>query len=395
MPWQEVSAMSLRQEFVMLASREGANVRELCRRFHISPQAGYKWLGRFACEGVEGLREHSRRPHHSPARTPAEQEAAVLEVREAHPAWGGRKIHARLRQLGHQGVPSASTITAILHRHGRIDPAEAAKHRAWQRFEHAAPNHLWQMDFKGHFALTNGRCHPLTVLDDHSRFALCLQACSNERGETVQQHLTQTFRRYGMPQRMLMDNGGPWGDTREHPHTPLTIWLLRLGISVSHGRPYHPQTQGKDERFHRTLLSELLQGRLFGDLTACQRAFESWRTSYNTERPHESLGLVPPASRYVVSPLIFPETLPAIEYGGSDLVRKVQQQGFIHFKGREFRIAKAFLGYPVALRPTGVDGVWGIWFMTHQIAQVNLAGPEPLVESVNHVSEHVSTMSPV
>ena len=389
MPWQEVSAMSLKQEFVVLANQEGANVRELCRRFGISPQTGYKWLERFRGAGTSGLGDRSRRPHRSPRQTPPAVEADVLRVREVHPAWGGRKIRARLLHQGINLVPSPSTITEILRRHGLIDPVEAAKHHAWQRFEHATPNALWQMDFKGHFAMDCGRCHPLTVLDDHSRFSLGLEACADEQGTTVQERLTTIFRRYGLPHRMLMDNGAPWGDTWEHPYTPFTVWLLRLGVSVSHGRPYHPQTQGKDERFHRTLRTELLQGRSFADLSACQQAFDRWRVVYNAGRPHEALGLATPASRYSVSPRIFPETLPAVDYDDGELVRKVQEQGVVTFKGRVFTMPKAFRGYHVALRPTLEDGVWSIWFMTHKIALVDLTGPNPVLESVNHVSKHV------
>ena len=158
MPWQEVSTVSLRQEFVMLATAEGANVRELCRRYTISPKTGYKWLGRYRRAGPEGVADRSRRPHGSPTRTSRVIERAVLAVRVAHPAWGGRKIRAVLRARGHQTLPSPSTMTAILKRHGQIAPEEAKKHTAWQRFEHDAPNRLWQMDFKGHFALLHGRC---------------------------------------------------------------------------------------------------------------------------------------------------------------------------------------------------------------------------------------------
>ncbi len=181
MPWIEVSTMSLRHEFVQLAGQEGANVRALCRRFGISPKTGYKWLQRNAVEGSEGLLDRSRRPETSPGRTPAVMEHAVLTLRDQHPAWGGRKLHTRLLTLGHDGVPSPSTITAILRRHGRLDATQGAQHSAWRRFEHPVPNDLWQMDFKGHVALQHGRCHPLTVLDDHSRYALCLTACANEQ----------------------------------------------------------------------------------------------------------------------------------------------------------------------------------------------------------------------
>src|SRR3954447_25016735 len=223
MPWNEVSTISLRLEFVTLAIAEGANIRELCRRFGISAQTAYKWIARFQAQGPEGLHDRSRRPAASPRRSAEDLEAQVLQLRDAHPAWGGRKLRARLQPLAVPDVPAASTITAILRRHGRLDPDQAAAHRPVVRFEHAAPNQLWQMDFKGHFALGSGRCHPLTVLDDHSRFALGLLACPDERAETVQTHLTTLFRRYGLPVRLHCDNGSPWGGTPEHPYTGLGV----------------------------------------------------------------------------------------------------------------------------------------------------------------------------
>lgn len=371
MPWQEVCAMSLRTEFVRLASGEGANVRELCRRFSVSPPTAYKWLRRYREAGMPGLVERPRRPHSSPARTAPEVEAAVVALRQEHPAWGGRKLHARLLAQGHTPVPSPSTITAILRRRDLLDPEESSKHRRWQRFEHPTPNALWQMDFKGHVPVGHGRCHPLTVLDDHSRFALGVEACPNERGTTVQARLITLFRRYGLPERMVMDNGAPWGTAGGHLYTPLTVWLLRLRVGVSHGRPYHPQTQGKDERFHRTLATEVLRGRSFGDLAQCQQAFDAWREVYNLERPHEALGYAPPASRYQVSPRPFPETLPPIEYGPDDLVRRVQQGGVVHVRGREYLVGKAFHGYPVALRPTDQDGMLAVFFCHHRIATID------------------------
>ena len=375
--------MSLKLEFVALAGEEGTNFRELCRRYEISPPTGYRLLQRYEREGDDGLLERSRRPHNSPNRTPAELERAVLALREEHPAWGGRTIREVLLRT-HPVVPSPSTITAILHRNGCIGGGERVR-RDWQRFEHPHPNDLWQMDFKGHFPTGAGRCHPLTVIDDHSRFALGLQACTNERTETVRECLTAIFRTYGLPLRMLMDNGSPWGSDSEHPHTPLTVWLMRLGIQVSHGRPYHPQTQGKDERFHRTLNAEVLQGRHFADCAACQVSFDHWRHVYNAERPHQALGMATPLSRYTPSPRSYPELLPPIEYADGDLVRKVMAEGWVSFKGHEFKVGRALRGYRVALRPTAEDGVWTIWFMTHPVAEVDLRGPAPQVARCSDV----------
>jgi transposase InsO family protein len=372
MPWQEVSTMSLRKEFVMLANQPGANRRALCRRFEISPKTAYKWLARFEAAGAEGFADISRRPHTSPKRTATEVEQSILTLRDKHPAWGGRKLRSRLAVLGQTDLPSPSTITDILRRHGRLNETESEKHTAWKRFEHEAPNQLWQMDFKGHFAIGDGRCHPLTVLDDHSRYSLRLEACANQQGDTVQTKLTGAFRRYGLPERMTMDNGSPWGSDAEHPYTPLTAWLIRLGIRVSHSRPYHPQTQGKDERFHRTLNAEVLKGYVFHDLDHCQRRFDEWRAVYNLERPHEAIGMKVPASRYRPSDRVFPETLPMIEYGPGDIVRKVQAKGEIQYRGLVFKVGKAFRGYPIALRPTTEDGRMQVYFCQQCIAQIDL-----------------------
>lgn len=317
MPWKEVSTMSQRREFVMFAQAEAANISVLCERYGISRKTGYKWLRRFCVEGEIGLQDRSRRPIHTHTATSPDAQQAVITLR------------TRLKTLGHDGIPAASTVHAILKCQGLIDPAAATQHHAWQRFEHAAPNHLWQMDFKGHVALQTARCHPLTVLDDHSRFSLCLRACANETGKTVQTQLTRTFEQYGLPDAMTMDNGAPWGVDADHSNTAFTRWLMRLFIRVTHSRPYHPQTQGKDERFHRTLKAEVLRGPPFRDLDHAQQRFDA----YNFERPHAALGQQVPAKRYQPSVRAFPRTLPPIEYGPGDLVRKVQHHGEFSFAG--------------------------------------------------------------
>jgi len=387
MPWSEVSVMSLREEFVCLAGQERSNLRELCRRYGISPPTAYKWLARYAGEGRAGLADRSRRPHGSPWRTPSAIEADVLAIREAHRAWGARKIAYRLMALGHADVPAVSTITEILRRHGRLDGRESEKRGPFQRFERPEANDLWQVDYKGHFATSAGRCHPLTVLDDHSRFSLCLAACTDERTQTVRGHLHKAFQRFGLPRQIITDNGSPWGDGPEHPYTPLGAWLIRLGIAISHSRPYHPQTMGKDERFHASLKAEVLRERSFRDIQECQSAFEHWRHIYNHIRPHEGIAMATPASRYRPSPRTMPEHLPAIDYAPHDQVRKVQQQGWITFKGRDFKLPKAFAGYPVALRPIDRDGRWEVFFCAQRIAQVDLRDPLNDIQCVNHVPE--------
>lgn len=371
MPWKEQDTMSLRREFVRMAMHEGSNVRALCRRFGISPATGYKWLCRFREEGVDGLRDRSRRPHHSPNRTSPQVEAAVLAVREKHPVWCGRKIRRVLQKRGHREVPAASTITEILRRHGKLSPPQRAQ-RDLLRFEAEAPNDLWQMDFKGDFALRAGRCYPLTVLDDHSRFSVALRACPNQQRETVRSELIPVFDRFGLPYAMLMDNGPPWGAMGEKGLTRLSVWLIRLGIRVVHSRPYHPQTLGKDERFHRTLKAEVLKRYDLRDLPECQRRFDPWRDAYNFERPHDALGLDVPVSRYRASPRSFPRELPPIEHGPDDEIRKVIGGGRISFRGRLWRISRALIGEPVALRPTAEDGVFEVFYCHHRVTRLNL-----------------------
>jgi transposase InsO family protein len=266
MPWREVSVMDQRREFAHLAMQEGVNRRELCRRFGISPDVGYKWLARQQAGDTE-LADRSRRPHGSPGRTDTAIEVQVLAVRDAHPAWGARKI-ARCLELDGVQVPVVSTVHEILRRNGRIIPPPGGAAQIYQRFEKEAPNQLWQMDFKGRMVLANGAsCHPLTMIDDHSRYALCIGACANEQRLTVQQQLTNTFRRYGLPDALFVDNGSPWGDSGGSRWSGLRVWLLRLSVDVIYARPFHPQSRGKNERFHRTLKAEVFATTRFADLS--------------------------------------------------------------------------------------------------------------------------------
>ncbi|MEQ5838443.1 IS481 family transposase [Paraburkholderia acidicola] len=375
MPWNPKDTMNLRLEFVHLALQDGANRRELCRRFGISPKTAYKWLARHAQHGDPALADRPRRPLLSPARTAPQIEQQVIELRQAHPAWGGRKISRRLRDLGHIEVPAPSTVTGILHRHGLISPAASEAATPWQRFEHAQPNDLWQMDFKGWFELHNGQhCSPLTVLDDHSRFNLVLDACVKTDTRTVHRHLLQTFRRYGLPLRMNTDNGSPWGSPSQPGQlSELAIWLIRLGIRLSYSRVAHPQTNGKDERFHRTLKAEVLYGRRFGNLRSAQQAFDAWRTVYNHQRPHQALDMATPGTRYRCSVRAYPERLPPIEYGDSDTVVQVGWNGELRFRSQRFKVSSALHKLPVAIRPrAGAGNDYDLYFMHHRFGTINL-----------------------
>lgn len=362
--------MSLRTEFVLLASKPDANIRALCRQFGISPNTAYKWLKRFQEQGIDGLLERSRKPLYSPAATPAQTVQLILDRVSADPyRWRARKIKKLLENEGHN-LPAVSTVHAIIQRHFPELSSEAPTSSPFIRFEHDAPNRLWQMDFKGHFEWDGGRSHPLTLLDDHSRFSLCLQHCSNERRETVTEHLVRVFERYGVPERMTMDNGSPWGD-RPGSWTRLELWLMRQGIVISHSRPGHPQTQGKLERFHRSLKAELLQGRRFTTQEKIQQAFDEWRDAYNLIRPHEALGLLAPVSRYRTSDRQYQPTPAAAEYDEGLLVRKVDSDGYFWLKGVILKAGKAFVGEWLGMKECD-EKIYEVWWYCHVVGRVDL-----------------------
>jgi len=376
MPWITHTMMSQRCEFVRLASQTGVNMRELCRRFRISAKTGYKWRRRFSEGGEAALADRSRRPKHSPRLTGGARSERVIALHRQYAGWCGRKLRRRLRDLG-EPAPAASTCTAILRRAGLLDsPAQAFG--PMQRFERIAPNELWQMDYKGHFPTQAGvRCHPLTVLDDHSRFNLVLDAAADQTAGTVQRALQAAFSLYGLPESMLCDNGPPWGCPEPVcPYSSLGVWLLRLGVRVLHGRPYHPQTQGKEERFHRTLDHELLRRHTWRDLAHCAEQFPRYRQVYNCERPHDALGGATPVSRYRPSPRSLPASLPLLEYPRHTLVRQVRTYGVITWHNRTWYIGRAFAGQSIGLRPSPqADGLWAVYYGAQRLGHIDLRTP--------------------
>jgi transposase InsO family protein len=376
MAWKAVSVMEQRQELVRLAMMEGANRRELFRRFGVSAQTGYKWLSRAA--SGDGLADHSRKPLSNPLRCSGAIEEAVLAVRDQHPAWGARKIANILERQGifaRQGldVPACSTVHAILKRHQRILPKRGGD-PASMRFERPEPNELWQMDFKGSSTLGNGdKLYPLTVIDDHSRYALCIGACGDETGTSVKNQLEQVFSIYGLPQAFFVDNGNPWGDSQGGQWTKFRVWLLKYGVQLIYARPYHPQSRGKNERFHRSMDDEVFAMRPLANHNDAQRSFTKWRNIYNHERPHEGLAMQRPAERYRPSPRSMPAKLPQVEYEEATIVRKVStnKQSF-SFKGRDWTVSRAFQGERIAIRPHNNDGTYGLYFGSNLIKTIDL-----------------------
>lgn len=341
MPWKEETVKNLRRTFVVRASEEGCNFSKLCREFQITRKTGYKWLERY--QNGQSLEDQSKAPIIRPRKTPPETEELILSVRDNHPTWGARKILRYLTEKGNEHLPVASTVDSILKRNGLITPEQSAAHTPYIRFERNAPNELWQMDFKGHFAMADGnRCHPLTMCDDHSRYLLCLDAYDNERWSTVKGSLTRVFSENGLPDAILCDNGAPWGDG-QGGYTQYELWLMQLGILPIHGRPLHPQTQGKEERFHRTLNEDLIKRTLIRNLAHAQQLFDAYLPEFNTERPHGSLNLDVPAKHYKQSSRRFTEEIREPEYDIGKNLRKVNYKGYISIRNHRYYLSETFI----------------------------------------------------
>lgn len=362
MPWNTREVMTLKEEFVSRAKEE--NISKLCREYKISRPTAYKWISRYENEGMPGLFERSKRPLSIPIKTSDSITSLILATRDRYPAWGARKLRQILINAGHQDLPSEKTFNRVLQRSGKIDPKESEKRQPYIRFEKKNPNELWQMDFKGHFEIIEGRCHPLTVLDDCSRFSICLKACAQEDEVSVRSGLEKAFHDYGLPDAMTMDNGSPWKGSVGQRFSTLTIWLMRLGIKIYHSRPYHPQTQGKDERFHRSLKEELLRFQNFRDMIDAQKNFDEWRYIYNHIRPHEALDLRCPAQKYVTSSKKFPTQLLEPNYKPDDQVRKVRNGGSISFMGENYFLGESLSGECVGLRQRG-ERKWDIYYFNN------------------------------
>jgi transposase InsO family protein len=346
MPWLETDVRDQRIRFVIAVSHPTANVRATCAAFGISRKTGYKWLGRHAAtRSVQDLADRSRRPHHSPGRTSDAVTRRVVALRQVY-GWAGEKL---VPLLAAEGLTvAARTIDRIIAREGltRSDVAPAA---ALRRFTRATPNELWQMDAKGHYPLAGGRrCHPLSIVDDHSRFAVGLYGLATLHAAPVRAALIECFERYGVPVAMLMDHGTPWwATTNEAGLSTLSVFLLKQGIRLLHGRVRHPQTQGKVERFHRTLGERLRWWGLPTDLPGFSQALAAFRDEYNEIRPHEALGQEPPALHFRRSDRAYAASPPRWEYPSGSDVYRVDTKGMITYRRRRFFVSEALIGEEV------------------------------------------------
>ena len=347
MPWKEQTMKQLREEFVKRVLKKERSKLALCREYGISRPTGDKWICRFLCG--ESMEDRSKAPFHTPNKTSAQVEASIVKLRESYPAIGAKKLKRMLENQGQQ-APAYSTINAILHRNKLITKEASEAATPYIRFEKESPNKMWQTDFKGHFAMGNEeRCHPLSVLDDHSRFCIGLDAKENERRTGVEESFVCIFREYGLPDAMLCDNGNPWGTSQSVGYTSFEVWLMDLGILTKHGRVRHPQTQGKNERFNGTLNRELIKRKLFANLAHAQQEFDEYRSFYNNVRPHHALDMNTPASRYVRSNREFPEKIEEWCYDSEFKVRQIKSSGYLTFDGQGYFLSEAFRGRTVGL----------------------------------------------
>jgi len=306
MAWKAMDVQDQRVRFVLAASQRGKPLGALCAEFGVSRPTGALWIRRYAEDGLAGIAERSRRPRSSPSQTAWEQEERVIALRLQYPDWGARKLEVLLRK---EGVElTRSTIHRILLRYDLV--REQDRHaKAVKRFERERPNELWQMDFKGPKNWPHA-IGPLSVIDDHSRYLVALQATGKLDGDLVRKELEQAFERCGVPESMLMDHGTPWWNWQSFSgRTHLSLWMMRQGIRLCWSGIRHPQTQGKVERFHGSLQRAL--DRRGGVCAEPQRWLDAFRSEYNQLRPHEALGMKTPASIWQPSPRSYNANPPA------------------------------------------------------------------------------------
>lgn len=368
MCWRESSVVEERVRFVVAASRQERTIKDLCAEFGISRQTGHVWLKRYRAAGSKALEDRSRRPVRSPNRTTPEKEQAVLQLRQKWPDWGAAKL---ARVLGDQKPAielPARTVHRILERYEMI-AAENRRRPAVKRFERSEPNELWQMDFKGPQGFNQGSpVGPLSIMDDYSRYLLLLRHVGSTRLCGVQESLTETFRRYGMPDAMLMDHGIPWWNAASPwGLTELSVWIMRLGIRLIYSGVCHPQTQGKVERMHGALQRAIHERKANPE---DQNWLDTFRDEYNTVRPHEGLHMATPASRWRPSPRAFPEQLTDWPYPADTLCCRLAAQGQLNWRGRRWEISSALRRQLVGIEQIEQRAI--VYFCRTPIRELNL-----------------------
>ena len=374
MPWMETAPVEQRTAFITDHRRGLYPMTELCARSGISRKTGYKWLARFEAHGRHGLADRSRAPHHCPHRIPPETAELLCTARRRHPDWGAGKLLDYLLPR-HPGVdwPAVSTVSDLLARRGLVP-----KRRRRRPHQHPGvvppittePNDLWTADFKGQFTTRDGvYCYPLTIADQHTRYLLTCYGLPSTHGAPVRAIFERAFRTYGLPRAIRTDNGVPFATSGLHGLSQLNVWWMRLGIQHQRIHPGRPQQNGAHERMHKTLKRGAIRPPRSNAL-AQQRAFNRFRTEYNEERPHATLGGKTPASRYRPSPRPYPRVLPPQDYPGHFLVKKITTGGTFRFQHRLLFIANSLTNHHIGLEETD-DGIWSIYFNTVLLAKLD------------------------
>lgn len=353
MGWRETCAVEERMRFVTAVRAREESFAATCRRFGVSRRVGYKWLERYQAEGMEGLKDRSRAPHHHPQAISAATAERCLEVRRAHPTWGPVKVRAWLeRREPHVRWPVASVIGALFDRQGltvkrrlrRRSPPSSAP------FGHCvAANDVWCMDFKGWFLTGDGtHCEPLTLADAHSRYLLRCQAMACTDTTHVWPVLDAAFREFGLPHRLRSDNGSPFASCGAGGLSRLSVKVIKAGVIPERIAPGKPQQNGRLERLHLTLLQDTAKPPARSLREQLER-FRLFQRLYNEERPHEALGNNTPTEHYSVSPRRFDGVLREPEYSSDYEIRRVRRNGEIRWQGNTVYISEALIGEPVGL----------------------------------------------
>lgn len=355
MPWKTVTPMEEIVRFVNLAQSDRYTLTELCEQFGISRKTGYKYLERYAGEGLRGLRTRSHRPHRCPQRTDQAVEAMILAERRLHRTWGPKKLQDLLiKKHGLESPPARSTIGEILRRHGLSVPRRrrsgvypANRH---DLTDPTQPNHVWTVDFKGWFLLKDGqRCDPLTICDRYSHYLLSCQAQPNQQFIGTLRAFKALTRHHGLPQVIRVDHGSPFASCGLGRLSSLSIWWIEQGIEVEFTRPGCPQDNGSHERMHRDLKAEATRP-ASTNLASQQRRFERWRHEYNHERPHEAIGMQRPAQLYQPSPRRLGESDIRYVYPDDFETRRISSSGFLSYQGRNYHVGEMFAGKRVGLQ---------------------------------------------
>lgn len=365
MPWRETCAMDERMHFIVEHQRCELSMALLCDVFGISRKTGYKWVRRYEAEGVHGLSEHSRAPHHHPQALSVDLEALVLAARHAHPTWGPRKLLAWLgAKQPTLHLPAASTVGDLLKRSGLAVPRRRRAHCPPSTTPFGAchgPNAVWSADFKGQFRTGDGTlCYPLTLADGYSRYLLRCQGLAHPDEAHVWPLFEAAFREYGLPEALRTDNGAPFASVGLGGLTRLAVWWIKLGLRLERITPGEPQQNGRHERLHRTLKQETARPPA-ANLRAQQRVFDRFRTEYNHERPHEALGQRPPATVYQPSAREYVPRLREVEYPEGFITRRVRHNGEVRWRGKLLYVSEALAGEPVGLEQRD-DRHWELYF---------------------------------